>query len=103
LLISQCTLSLRKGRYQESIEFAQRAADILKLKAPGRTDEIGLALLRAGTAYNGLRKYDVARKILAEAKSNFDKTTHRPPKEQLEQLEQQLAIARSSGFRGFSF
>jgi tetratricopeptide (TPR) repeat protein len=103
LLFSQSSLCAKKRDFDECVEFAQRAADILMLKAPERTGDIGLALLWAGRACNALRKYEVAAKILAEAKRHFDRTVPPPRQDHLEDLHLQIHIARTSGYVGSPF
>lgn len=95
LLCSQATLCLRCREFEECVVLARRAAEILQLKTPNRHGDIGVALLRSGTALNHLGRYADALHDLEEAQREFAQAIPGTPQHLLPEVERQLMCART--------
>jgi hypothetical protein len=78
------------------LQLAQRPAEILQLKAPNTSGDIGLALLQSGTALNALKKHAEAARVLDQGEDQFRKAIPAPPEHLRRELQMQKAIARAT-------
>jgi len=97
-LFSRSTLHAKLREFDESIKLAEQASNLLILRAPERSRDIGLALVSVGRGYNALKKYDHAAKHLEEAKRYLDQSFPPASEEKMQGLDQQLRFARTSGY-----
>jgi tetratricopeptide (TPR) repeat protein len=100
LLSSQATLCLRRHDFAECTELAQRAAEILQLRAPARHYDIGVALLRSATAQNALQRYDEAAVTLDAARREFDQAELASSVHLRQELQRQESISKNKGRTG---
>jgi tetratricopeptide (TPR) repeat protein len=97
LLINIASLRLRQRRYDDAINLANQAIELLLLKAPGRHVDLVIAFLRIGVAHNESGRFSEAAEALAKAASEVQQCAHEISDEIRGEIQIQLERASNGG------